>query len=395
VRTLFIGAALTFIGYAAMWITVKQLFSHDVTILGVGALVMGQGSGWIYTVALNTNAANFRKEDRGKVVGTLTCSFALCSGIFTEIYSGFFGTDVERFLLFLAIVVPTVAMTLVLFLNVLPDRYRTYDAMVVSKRAMIAYMILGVIALYICIASLVQNFSSVSAQWLCIGMLATLFLLFLVPFRTGTLFHPVDDDVPLLDEREEQDDAQRDEDINIGIGTLSLTQCLRNLDYWLLFLISGVVIGTGVTALNNIADIVTSRETVEPFVSYQSKRLPHHKEIQALVSLYSIFNAVGRLASGYFSDNLHLQHRSRAWLLIAASAVMCAAQLAFAWAGLDILYLLIVLVGISEGICFTVVPALCLDLFGLKHFGANWSFLTIGSAIISVALGTYVAGYFR
>ncbi len=396
VPTLLIGAFLLFAGYFVMWLTIWLQWSDSVLIMCACAAVMGQGGGWIYTVALNTNAANFRQEDHGKILGLLTCSFALCSGIFTQIYNGFFGdSDVQSFMLFLSIVLPSVALLLAVFLNVLPPHFHAYDSMVVGQRALIGYLLLAVLASYICASTFAQNFSSISATDMTFGLLVCVSSIILLPVGTGKWFWRADIEQSMLSESDEETPLVRPEEFSILIGHYTLPQCMRRVEFWMLFIIASCGIGTGVTVVNNLSDIVQSRESVEEFESYESSRLPHHKEIAALVALFSIFNATGRLSAGYFSDMLHSAHKSRAWLLLLASIIMGGAQLTLAWAGLDLLYMVVVLVGLSEGTFFAIVPTICLELFSIDNFGANWSFLTIGSAGLSVFLGSYVAGVLR
>lgn len=67
------GCIMLFAGYFLMQLVVRHVIPSDYRLMGVFALLMGQGSSWMYTVALNTNLYNFRDEDRGKIVGILVC----------------------------------------------------------------------------------------------------------------------------------------------------------------------------------------------------------------------------------------------------------------------------------------------------------------------------------
>eukprot|EP00042_Codosiga_hollandica_P043484 m.412138 g.412138 ORF g.412138 m.412138 type:complete len:536 (-) comp56564_c0_seq2:231-1838(-) len=394
--TLYIGATLLFLGYFGQYLTVRYTPGDGSMqpIMCIAAFVMGQGGGWIYTVALNTNAANFRHADHGKILGLLTCSFALCSGIFTLIYNGFFnGSEVEDFLLFLSIALPATALLLSTALNVLPQHYMQYDSLVVGQHALRGYFLLFLLALYICVASFVQTFTNVSPFDLTLGMLGVILLMLSLPLSSGRLIWKVSGEfVPLLNDSLEGESPVAKDEFSVSIGEYNLWDCVRSVNYWLLFFITACGIGTGITVVNNLSDILVSRDALNSPSYGAMSDIPNHKEVDALVALFSIFNALGRLGAGYFSDALHSHKYTRAWILVFGSVVMCAAQLGVAWASLDILYLIIILVGVAEGAFFSTIPTICLELFSIKHFGANWSFLTVGSAGLSVLLGSFVAG---
>ncbi|EGD79004.1 hypothetical protein PTSG_01975 [Salpingoeca rosetta] len=97
---------LLFLGYFGIKLAVQHY--AKTWLITVLALVVGQGSGFFYTVALNTSVKNFGPNSRGKVVGLLVCFFGLCSGIFTVFLKGFFPSansgHLPQFLLFLALV---------------------------------------------------------------------------------------------------------------------------------------------------------------------------------------------------------------------------------------------------------------------------------------------------
>ena len=105
------GSMLLLVGSLGMWATVHFSLGSPEAWLITSSFVLGQGGGWLYTVALNANVGNFRAQDYGKILGILTCSFALCGGVFTQVYKAFFRSDEDdgSFLLFLAVALPILA----------------------------------------------------------------------------------------------------------------------------------------------------------------------------------------------------------------------------------------------------------------------------------------------
>ena len=65
------------------------------------------------------------------------------------------------------------------------------------------------------------------------------------------------------------------------------TEALVKADYWLLFFVYFVGVGTGVTVLNNLAQIGIAQGM---------------EDTTNLLSLFSFFNFVGRLGGGVVSE---------------------------------------------------------------------------------------------
>eukprot|EP00042_Codosiga_hollandica_P051653 m.637845 g.637845 ORF g.637845 m.637845 type:complete len:538 (-) comp58322_c0_seq1:306-1919(-) len=390
--TVLVGAAMVFIGYVVMWLAVRGEWSSSVGVLAVGSFLTGQGSGWMYSGAVTVNAGNYSAHDRGRVLAILSCSFALCGGVFTQLYKGFFsGGNVSTFLLFLTITLPTTGLVMAFLMRPHPLIHSHQRAEAgVGRRVMIGYCILGAIAAYVCLASLLEAFTDVSAEKLTFGLLPLLAAIGLLPIRAERNNTLATTDTatssPILA-------FPRKEIVRpIGFGQQSLPRAARLLEFWLLVGLTFSGIGSGVTIINNIASIVQSRESVAEYAVVAAADLAHHDSIAALVAMFSVLNAGGRLLAGFAADVLHRRSLSRSWVLLTAMIVMTAAQILAVWASIDWLFLVVFLIGICEGTLFSVLPTLTLDLFGIDHFGANWSAIMIGSAVGSVVMGTAIVG---
>lgn len=162
---------------------------------------------------------------------------------------------------------------------------------------------------------------------------------------------------------------------------LTVSQVLLRLDFWLLFLQFTVGVGTGLAYLNNLGQIVIALGGV--------------KDGQVvMVSLFSVANAAGRLTMGYIPEHyLHARATPRSYFLVAIAALTTAVAAFLSVARLAQLYVASLLVGFAFGAHWSLIPAITSDMFGLKHFAANYTTLQIAPAVGSFFLATRLAGY--
>lgn len=112
-----------------------------------------------------------------------------------------------------------------------------------------------------------------------------------------------------------------------------------------------------------------------------------------LVSVFSISNAAGRLLMGYLPEKFfHLYGAPRMAFLAGVSAASSATALATAYCSLDRLPLVTLLLGLCFGSHWSLMPAVCSDLFGLSHFGSNYTTLQFAPAIGSYLMATLLTG---
>eukprot|EP00049_Salpingoeca_infusionum_P008788 m.144470 g.144470 ORF g.144470 m.144470 type:complete len:392 (-) comp14131_c1_seq1:864-2039(-) len=251
------GTSMILLGYLLMYAAARGAISASYIAMGVFTFILGQGSGWMYSVALNTSIANFSSADRGKLVGMLVCCFGLCSGVFSQFHTGFFGNDstVNSFLLFLALVTSSIGFVGTALTNFVGRQPAKHDPPPASPwRLRAGYLIAVLIALYMASASLIETFLDAPPSLALTATLAVLMtapLLLIVrtaPYCVGmssthgvgegdqdmatSLLEPVNSE-PLIStepSREEQ---------------YTFLQTCKSLDFWLLFLLFLGAIGSG------------------------------------------------------------------------------------------------------------------------------------------------------
>ena len=155
-------------------------------------------------------------------------------------------------------------------------------------------------------------------------------------------------------------------------------EMLQSLDYYLFLVILVGAMGTGTMVSNNMAQIVQASGGGS-------------NAHGIFVSLFSIANSLGRMLVGLWSD-LYKDTITRPLFLVGASAMMSFAALLLAVSGFRTLYLGVFLVGGAHGCLWNLMPSIISDLFGLKHFGGNYSGMRWCPSLGSLFISTLLAG---
>ncbi|KAL2653124.1 hypothetical protein R1flu_021252 [Riccia fluitans] len=159
----------------------------------------------------------------------------------------------------------------------------------------------------------------------------------------------------------------------------TLSEAIVKADFWLLFVIFLCGVGTGSTIVNNMGQIGLARG---------------YSDVTMFVSLFSVWNFLGRLGAGSVSEHYV---RSSAmprtvWMLV-AQVLMIITHLLLATAVPGSLHIGSILLGVSVGMHFAIMVPVASELFGLANFGVIYNFLTIGMPFGSLLFSGVLAGY--
>eukprot|EP00850_Spirogloea_muscicola_P023882 SM000400S15605 [mRNA] locus=s400:18012:20578:- [translate_table: standard] len=155
-------------------------------------------------------------------------------------------------------------------------------------------------------------------------------------------------------------------------------QAVRTSDFWLLFGIMLCGAGSGLTVINNLGQIGSSLD---------------YDNIGAFVSLLSIWNFLGRLGGGLISEHfVRARGMPRPLLMAVTQLGMGGGHLLFASALPGALYPASVVIGMTYGAQWALMPATASELFGLRHFGTMYNWLACANPIGSYLLSVQVAG---
>ncbi|XP_077211852.1 nodulin-like / Major Facilitator Superfamily protein isoform X2 [Tasmannia lanceolata] len=162
---------------------------------------------------------------------------------------------------------------------------------------------------------------------------------------------------------------------------LNLLQAICTGDFWLLFLAMACGMGSGLATVNNISQIGGA-------LGYTSI------ETSTLVSLWSIWNFLGRFGGGYVSDYvLHSRGYPRPLFIALALATMSIGHAVIASGLPGTLYVGSVLVGICYGSQWSLMPTVTSEIFGVRHMGTIFNTISIASPVGSYILSVWVVGY--
>lgn len=156
-------------------------------------------------------------------------------------------------------------------------------------------------------------------------------------------------------------------------------QVLIKADFWLLWLVYFLGVGTGVTVLNNLAQIGYAQG---------------EDDTTLLLSLFAFCNFIGRLGGGAVSEYFsRLKTIPRTIWMTFSQVIMAGAFLLFASALSGTLLVAIALLGICFGVQFAIMIPTASELFGLKHFGVIYNFIQLGNPVGALLFSGLLAGY--
>ncbi|KAI3726916.1 hypothetical protein L1987_66723 [Smallanthus sonchifolius] len=139
--------------------------------------------------------------------------------------------------------------------------------------------------------------------------------------------------------------------------------------------------GTGLATVNNLAQVGES-------LGYTSF------ETSTLISLWSIWNFMGRFSAGYVSDHFLYKKKWARPVFIAITLALMSVGLCVIASGLPgALYVGFILVGVFYGSQWSLTPTIVSEVFGVLHFGTIFNTITIAGPIGSYVISVRVIGY--
>ena len=291
--------------------------------LWIALSIATNSSAWLGTGVLVTNMRNFPLS-RGTVAGILKGYVGLSAAVYTEIYTGVLHDSAAKLLLFLTLGLPVICLAMMYFVRPctpsLEEDSSEYGHFLFTQ---ISSVFLG---LYLLGTTVLDDVTSLSnaVTYTLFGIMVLLLLAPLaIPLkmtlypnrrkRTGALGPSsssdsltADKSEPLLAESsstmniQEADDAS-DVDMLLAEGEgavkkkrrpkrgedFEFREAVIKADFWLLFLVYFLGVGSGVTVLNNLAQIGIAAGVDDTTI---------------LLCLFSFCNFVGRLAGGAVSE---------------------------------------------------------------------------------------------
>lgn len=422
--TLALGGSLKLAGLGSLYGILAGFAPQSHIFAAFCAWVFGTGCSTSLTAALGANYATFKDRTmHGRLVGLLLSFFGLSSGILSLLYDVFF-TDPAAFVLFLALLAGGVdlcassAVGAPKHLALPPEETlggsaagpgfaqnavrktwaRSAEAFFAPAAAETklargqAATAATAAATAVAAVALYAAGSSPSIAVACLlGLLAML------GAQAGTLLAGGG---RLMYARQDMEsvDATGGEDAKRaaarGARVVGPSGLFSSLDFYLLFAALMLGLGSGITVINNLSQMVSAYPSLADAVDETAGSLKH-----GLIKLLACANTLGRLASGAASDALRTKRRdftTRAefttWCLLLMGAGMALLMLVPDTNPAPLLVTSVAVVGWAFGSLFWAMPTLVMELFGAPHFGANRGIVGLSPAVGGYLLSTKVAG---
>ncbi|KAL3511937.1 hypothetical protein ACH5RR_024654 [Cinchona calisaya] len=416
---LFVGVCLSFLGYGVLWLAVSETVrSMPYWVLFLALCVATHSSAWLGTAVLVTNMRNF-PVSRGTVAGILKGYVGLSAAVLTEVYTMVLNGSASKLLMFLALGIPVICLAMMYFVRACtPASEEDSSERVHFLFTQAASLFL---AIYLLTTTVLTDTLSLSG-YINYVFVAIMVILLMSPLAIPlkmTLFpanhkkldqssgssgnlitgegdsnqtDPLLSSATYLGSFMDSDDLS-DVDILLAVGEGAVNKKRRprrgedfkfreaviKADFWLLWIVYFLGVGSGVTVLNNLAQIGVS--------------LLGLNDTTVLLSLFSFCNFLGRLGAGAVSEHFV---RSKAiprtaWMAI-TQIIMIITFLLYASALNGTLYAATALLGICYGFQFAIMIPTASELFGLRHFGIIFNFMQLGNPIGALLFSGMLAG---
>ncbi|KAH1254824.1 Protein NUCLEAR FUSION DEFECTIVE 4 [Glycine max] len=387
-----LGSAQCFLGYFLMWAAVAGLLPPvPLPVMCLFMFVAAHGQSFFNTSNVVTGVRNF-PNNSGTIVGIIKGFLGLSGAILIQMYGTIFNNKPMSYLLTLALLPPINTLLLMWFVRI----HNTQEAEERKYLNMFSSMAL-VVAAYLMVVIILENIFSLQS-WVRIFIFVVLMVLLAsllcIAFEaheknSGRSF--LDEGSPLIvepspEDTTEKEDARKDsfnnQRTNLQLGeNLNLFQAVKTVNFWVLFVSVACGMGSGLATVNNLGQIGES-------LGYTSH------ETGSLVSLWSIWNFLGRFGAGYVSDYyLHTRGWARPLFMVITLLIMSIGHVVIASGLPGALYAGSILVGICYGSQWSLMPTITSEIFGVGNMGSIFNTITIASPVGSYIFSVRVVGY--
>ncbi|KAL3828498.1 hypothetical protein ACJIZ3_017300 [Penstemon smallii] len=388
-----IGTIMNFTGYFTIWLAVARKIAKPKLWQICSLIYIGSNSQNFSSTAVFITAVKNFPENRGIVLGYAKSFVGLSGAVLTQIYLSSFGNDPQSLILLIASLPSAIFLVFSFIIREIKSTRHQKNELKAFYHFLYASMLLVLFLMIIIILQKVVHFSPAayfgSAGMVYIMLLAHLLIAIRQELYVGNK-NNVDDNNPIeenpigtsLEEKlitkqswwgKIVNKPERGEDYTI-------LQALLSIDFLIVFVTSMCGLGSSLTAVNNLGQIGES-------LGYPSTT------VDSFVSLVSIWNTIGRVFAGFYSEHLLKKYRfPRPLMMTFFLFISCVGHLLIAFPAPGSVYFASVLIGLSFGAQFALNFIVISELFGLKHFSILFNCMQSANPIGSYILNVKITG---
>ncbi|KAK2418245.1 hypothetical protein P8452_62479 [Trifolium repens] len=408
------GTIMNFFGYFMIWLSVtKKIPTPKIWQMCLYICLGANSQTFTNTGALVTCVKNF-PNSRGSVLGLLKGYVGLSGAIITQIYHSLYynsdNNNTQSLILLIAWLPAAVSFIFLPTIRIL--KLETIFQQQKETKVFYNFLFISLgLACLLMVLIIVQNkfnFSRIEYISDGVGVIILLFLPLAIVFREELKFYnfskdnsisqlKVVTDVPLQNVSSHENEVElsaTNVDSEKKISCLktifkppnrgedyTILQALFSIDMLILFLATTFGVGGTLTAIDNLGQIGHS-------LGYPNK------STTTFVSLVSIWNYLGRVASGYTSEILLTKYKiPRPYLLTFIMLLSCVGHILIALGISNSLYIASVVIGFCFGAQWPLMFAIISEIFGLKYYSTLYNFGAVASPVGSYIFNVRVAGH--
>ncbi|GJZ44718.1 nuclear fusion defective 4-like protein [Tanacetum coccineum] len=420
---LLVGVFSSFFGYGVIWLAISQtVVGLPYWVLWVALVLAANSSAWLGTAVLVTNLRNFPLS-RGTVAGLLKGYIALSAAVFTEVCTMILNGSASSIVLVFTLGIPIICLSLMYYVR--PCTPSSEIDPSENAHFLFTQGTSLLLAIFLLTTTILKNSLNLD-KTMSYTFIAIMVVLLLSPLaipikmtlfparkklirptessdslvsgdgdsKTDPLLTPSSSNANLLSYNDNDDGSGSDVNMLLAVGEgaikmkkrrprrgddFSFREAMVKADFWLLWTTYFLGIGTGVTVLNNLAQIGSSLG---------------FEDTNTLLSLFSFCNFLGRLGGGAVSEYfVRLNAIPRTFWTMTTQIIMVLTYLLYASSLNGTLYAATALLGTCYGVQIAIMISTSSELFGLKNFGIIFNFMQLGNPLGALLFSGLLAGY--